>query len=83
MTLLRQHKAFDVLDFSYHIMKVQKYDEKDEVIKQVVRCVIEMLVSDVYEVLGGPVITATLLEYLETRAEHCVAIYSCYLYPGL
>jgi len=36
MMLLQQHKRFDVLDFSYHIMKVQRYDEKDEVIKQVV-----------------------------------------------
>ncbi|XP_039270661.1 cytoplasmic FMR1-interacting protein 2-like [Styela clava] len=35
LILLRQHKRFEVLDFSYHIMKVQKYDMKDEVIKQV------------------------------------------------
>lgn len=35
LTLLQQQKRFDVLDFSYHIMKVQKYDKKDEVIKQV------------------------------------------------
>uniref|UniRef100_H2YIL7 Cytoplasmic FMR1-interacting protein n=1 Tax=Ciona savignyi TaxID=51511 RepID=H2YIL7_CIOSA len=35
MTLLDQHKRFDVLDFSYHIMKVQRYDERDEIIKQV------------------------------------------------
>ena len=36
MMLLQQHKRFDVLDFSYHIMKVQRYDEKEEVIKQIV-----------------------------------------------
>ncbi|XP_076821965.1 cytoplasmic FMR1-interacting protein 1 homolog isoform X2 [Clavelina lepadiformis] len=35
MTLLQQNKRFDVLDFSYHIMKVQRYDERNEVIKQV------------------------------------------------
>jgi cytoplasmic FMR1 interacting protein len=35
MHLLEQDKRFDILDFSYHIMKVQQYDKKDEVIKQV------------------------------------------------
>uniref|UniRef100_H2XXK1 Uncharacterized protein n=2 Tax=Ciona intestinalis TaxID=7719 RepID=H2XXK1_CIOIN len=35
MTLLQQEKRFNILDFSYHIMKVQRFDERDEVIKQV------------------------------------------------
>jgi len=35
MMLLDQDKRFDAFDFSYHVMKVQRYDEKDEIIKQV------------------------------------------------
>lgn len=36
ISLLGQHRRFDVLDFSYHLLKVQKHDGKDEVIKSVV-----------------------------------------------
>jgi len=35
MMLLGQHNRFEAFDFSYHVMKVQRYDNKDEVIKQV------------------------------------------------
>uniref|UniRef100_A0A8C4ST04 Cytoplasmic FMR1-interacting protein n=1 Tax=Erpetoichthys calabaricus TaxID=27687 RepID=A0A8C4ST04_ERPCA len=35
ITLLGQHRRFDVLDFCYHLLKVQKHDGKDEVIKSV------------------------------------------------
>ncbi|XP_026121450.1 cytoplasmic FMR1-interacting protein 1 homolog isoform X1 [Carassius auratus] len=35
ITLLGQHRRFDILDFSYHLLKVQKHDGKDEVIKSV------------------------------------------------
>lgn len=36
ITLLGQQRRFDVLDFCYHLLKVQKHDGKDEVIKSVV-----------------------------------------------
>lgn len=36
ITLLGQHRRFDILDFSYHLLKVQKHDGKDEIIKSVV-----------------------------------------------
>uniref|UniRef100_A0A8C9VFH5 Cytoplasmic FMR1-interacting protein n=1 Tax=Scleropages formosus TaxID=113540 RepID=A0A8C9VFH5_SCLFO len=35
ITLLGQQRRFDILDFSYHLLKVQKHDGKDEVIKSV------------------------------------------------
>lgn len=35
MMLLDQHRRFDAFDFSYHVMRVQRFDEKDETIKQV------------------------------------------------
>ncbi|KAL3047775.1 hypothetical protein OYC64_021864 [Pagothenia borchgrevinki] len=35
ISLLGQHRRFDILDFSYHLLKVQKHDGKDEVIKSV------------------------------------------------
>uniref|UniRef100_A0A8C5P959 Cytoplasmic FMR1-interacting protein n=1 Tax=Leptobrachium leishanense TaxID=445787 RepID=A0A8C5P959_9ANUR len=35
IVLLGQHRRFDVLDFCYHLLKVQKHDGKDEVIKNV------------------------------------------------
>jgi len=35
MMLLDQHRRFDAFDFSYHVMKVQKHDGKDDTIKQV------------------------------------------------
>lgn len=36
ITLLSQQRRFDILDFAYHLLKVQKHDGKDEVIKSVV-----------------------------------------------
>lgn len=36
ITLLGQQRRFDILDFSYHLLKVQKHDGKDEIIKSVV-----------------------------------------------
>ena len=36
ITLLGQQRRFDILDFAYHLLKVQKHDGKDEVIKSVV-----------------------------------------------
>lgn len=36
IVLLGQQRRFDILDFSYHLLKVQKHDGKDEVIKSVV-----------------------------------------------
>lgn len=36
IVLLGQQRRFDVLDFCYHLLKVQKHDGKDEVIKNVV-----------------------------------------------
>ncbi|MGH0171434.1 UNVERIFIED_CONTAM: hypothetical protein FKN15_060154 [Acipenser sinensis] len=35
IALLGQQRRFDVLDFCYHLLKVQKHDGKDEVIKSV------------------------------------------------
>uniref|UniRef100_A0A7N6BJ72 Cytoplasmic FMR1-interacting protein n=1 Tax=Anabas testudineus TaxID=64144 RepID=A0A7N6BJ72_ANATE len=35
ITLLGQQRRFDILDFSYHLLKVQKHDGKDEIIKSV------------------------------------------------
>ncbi|KAG8586722.1 hypothetical protein GDO81_005460 [Engystomops pustulosus] len=35
IVLLGQHRRFDVLDFCYHLLKVQKHDGKDEIIKSV------------------------------------------------
>ncbi|NXC17566.1 CYFP1 protein, partial [Corythaeola cristata] len=35
IVLLGQQRRFDVLDFCYHLLKVQKHDGKDEVIKNV------------------------------------------------
>lgn len=37
IALLSQQRRFDILDFSYHLLKVQKHDGKDEIIKSVVR----------------------------------------------
>lgn len=37
IVLLGQQRRFAVLDFCYHLLKVQKHDGKDEVIKNVVR----------------------------------------------
>lgn len=39
ISLLGQQRRFDILDFSYHLLKVQKHDGKDEVIKSVVSTV--------------------------------------------
>lgn len=36
IVLLGQQRRFDILDFSYHLLKVQKHDGKDEIIKSVV-----------------------------------------------
>lgn len=36
IALLGQQRRFDILDFSYHLLKVQKHDGKDEIIKSVV-----------------------------------------------
>ncbi|XP_036834862.1 cytoplasmic FMR1-interacting protein 1 homolog isoform X3 [Oncorhynchus mykiss] len=35
ISLLGQQRRFDILDFSYHLLKVQKHDGKDEIIKSV------------------------------------------------
>lgn len=35
ITLLGQQRRFDVLDFCYHLLKVQKHDGKDDVLKNV------------------------------------------------
>uniref|UniRef100_A0AAX7VCH7 Cytoplasmic FMR1-interacting protein n=1 Tax=Astatotilapia calliptera TaxID=8154 RepID=A0AAX7VCH7_ASTCA len=35
IALLGQQRRFDILDFSYHLLKVQKHDGKDEIIKSV------------------------------------------------
>ncbi|XP_073397562.1 cytoplasmic FMR1-interacting protein 1 isoform X3 [Dendrobates tinctorius] len=35
IVLLGQHRRFDVMDFCYHLLKVQKHDGKDEIIKSV------------------------------------------------
>uniref|UniRef100_A0A8B9KCK2 Cytoplasmic FMR1 interacting protein 1 n=1 Tax=Astyanax mexicanus TaxID=7994 RepID=A0A8B9KCK2_ASTMX len=35
ITLLGQQRRFDIMDFSYHLLKVQKHDGKDEIIKSV------------------------------------------------
>ncbi|XP_072268911.1 cytoplasmic FMR1-interacting protein 1 isoform X3 [Pyxicephalus adspersus] len=35
IVLLGQHRRFNVLDFCYHLLKVQKHDGKDEIIKSV------------------------------------------------
>ncbi|PWA14426.1 hypothetical protein CCH79_00011121, partial [Gambusia affinis] len=35
IALLGQQRRFDILDFSYHLLKVQKHDGKDEIIKNV------------------------------------------------
>lgn len=37
IALLGQQRRFAVLDFCYHLLKVQKHDGKDEIIKNVVR----------------------------------------------
>ena len=37
IALLGQQRRFDILDFSYHLLKVQKHDGKDDIIKSVVR----------------------------------------------
>jgi len=36
ISLLGQQRRFDILDFSYHLLKVQKHDGKDDIIKSVV-----------------------------------------------
>lgn len=36
IALLGQQRRFAVLDFCYHLLKVQKHDGKDEIIKNVV-----------------------------------------------
>jgi cytoplasmic FMR1 interacting protein len=34
--LLGQQRRFDLFDFCYHLLKVQRQDSKDEIIKNVV-----------------------------------------------
>ena len=36
ITLLGQHRRFEVLDFCYHLHRVNKGDGKDEIINQIV-----------------------------------------------
>lgn len=38
IVLLGQQRRFEALDFCYHILRVQKVDGKDEVIKGIVSC---------------------------------------------
>lgn len=45
IALLGQQRRFDILDFSYHLLKVQKHDGKDEVIKSVVSSQFQGIVS--------------------------------------
>lgn len=45
IALLGQQRRFDILDFSYHLLKVQKHDGKDEVIKSVVSSRFQGIVS--------------------------------------
>ena len=37
IVLLGQQRRFDLFDFCYHLLKVQRQDGKDEIIKSVVR----------------------------------------------
>lgn len=45
IALLGQQRRFDILDFSYHLLKVQKHDGKDEIIKSVVSSRVRELFS--------------------------------------
>lgn len=64
MCLLNQQKRFQVLDFSYHVLKVQKYDEKDEVIKQVnLKKFVERVRK--FQILNNEIFDI-LLKYLKT-----------------
>lgn len=51
IVLLGQQRRFDILDFSYHLLKVQKHDGKDEVIKSVVS-----LTEDSFEMLSYEIV---------------------------
>lgn len=53
IVLLGQQRRFDILDFSYHLLKVQKHDGKDEVIKSVVS-----LTEDSFEILSYELVFA-------------------------
>lgn len=55
IVLLGQQRRFDILDFSYHLLKVQKHDGKDEIIKSVVS-----LTEDSFEVLSYEIVFALI-----------------------
>uniref|UniRef100_A0A803TDL6 Cytoplasmic FMR1 interacting protein 1 n=1 Tax=Anolis carolinensis TaxID=28377 RepID=A0A803TDL6_ANOCA len=64
IVLLGQQRRFDVLDFCYHLLKVQKHDGKDEVIKNVpLKKMVERIRK--FQILNDEII-ATLDKYLKS-----------------
>uniref|UniRef100_A0A452INR3 Cytoplasmic FMR1 interacting protein 1 n=1 Tax=Gopherus agassizii TaxID=38772 RepID=A0A452INR3_9SAUR len=56
IVLLGQQRRFDVLDFCYHLLKVQKHDGKDEVIKNVpLKKMVERIRK--FQILNNEIIT--------------------------
>jgi len=43
IVLLGQQRRFEALDFCYHILRVQRADGKDEVVKGIVRTKVNIL----------------------------------------
>lgn len=50
IVLLGQQRRFDLFDFCYHLLKVQRQDGKDEIIKNVVS-VIKSMVRILYNLV--------------------------------
>lgn len=64
IVLLGQQRRFDVLDFCYHLLKVQKHDGKDEVIKNVpLKKMVERIRK--FQILNDEIITI-LDKYLKS-----------------
>jgi cytoplasmic FMR1 interacting protein len=66
IVLLGQQRRFEALDFCYHILRVQRVDNKDEVIKGIP---LKRLVDRIrrFQVLNSQVF-ATLNKYLKTSS---------------
>lgn len=86
ITLLGQQKRFEALDFSYHLLKVQRVDGKDEIVKGVP---LKRMVDRIrrFQVLNSQIFSI-LNKYLnttsseESKLEH-VKVFSSPIHPAV
>jgi len=86
ITLLGQQKRFEALDFSYHLLKVQRVDGKDDVVRGVP---LKRMVDRIqrFQVLNSQIFS-TINKYItsnlpeETKLEH-VKVFSSPIHPAV